>query len=250
MKISRLSLFAFALPLIAGVSFFAPRTFAAQNCAITSGDLDAIAAAQNQGIAGELAARKELLSRVIACAKDDAIALQKTLNSTDVAPADKALRAQLSGKLDEAAGYYDFELGKVGDAGISGTQGIAKEVFAWRQSNYGVLAGQVQNFILWEQNQPLFQVANDRLNQMRNIVGVLEQAGQNGDLQAALSAAEPLVRTANDENAGARDALVRMLPPDQSLALIKHSLQSLSDAYTQFFNVSTIVQKLLATKPQ
>ncbi len=256
-----------ALPLAAGLSFVIPSgsgVFSGRaagplfggvkiaradvSCGFTTADLETITAARAQGLDADLAARKALLMRTIACAKGDAAALQSGLAAITVPGADASIRSQLSGKIDDAMTYYDLELAKVQTAGLSGTQQVAQEVLSWRQSNYDILAAQVANFELYESNQPLFATANDRVTQMQNLVGAIQQAGQNNDLQAAFSNAETLVQTANNENASARQSLSRLLPPDQSLGLIKESLSSLSDAYGKFFDVSTIVQGLLATK--
>lgn len=210
--------------------------------------MDTIAAAQAEGLAAELAARKALLSRTISCARAEAVALRVILDKTPVESGNKILQAQLSGRLEDAQNYYDIELEKVKEVGLAGTQSIAREVLAWRQSNYDITALQVDNFLLWEKNQPLFQVAQDRITQMRNIVMLLEQAGQHNDLESAFSSAETWVQAAMDQNSAAKAVLVRLLSPNESLAAIKQSLQSLSEAYKQFFNVSNIVQDLLATK--
>lgn len=236
------------LPIALGVFLLASETARADaSCTITPSALDAITAAGSQGLVAELTARKALLTKTITCAKDDAQTLQDDLNSLHVNDNAKTLQSQLSGKLGDAMNYYDIELGKVNDAGIAGTQAIAKEVLAWRASHYDLLAGQVANFILWSKNQDLFSAAENRLRGVENLVAFLEQAAPNNDLASDLASAQALVQTASDENQAAENALLRSLPPDQSLAAIQQSLQSLSAAYQKFFDISTIVQMLLPT---
>ena len=155
------------------------------------------------------------------------------------------LQTRFVGKLDDAINYYDIELAKVNDAGIAGTHGIAKEVLDWRASNYDPLAAQVANFTLWVKNQDLVNTAGNRLHAVENTVSFLEQTAPSNDLENALANAQTLMSTANNENQAAKDALLQMLPPDQSLALITQSLQSLSDAYQKFFDISTTAQTMV-----
>lgn len=217
-------------------------------CTIVPADLDAVKAAAAQGLLAELAARKALLTRTITCAKAEAQSLQNNLNALRVNDSEKTLQSQFSGKLDDAMNYYDLELTKAGNAGIAGTQGIAREVLAWRAGTYDPLAAQVANFMLWEKNQNLFAIAAGRLHAMENFVSFLEEAGAQNDLRADLAGAQALIQSANNENQAAKNAFIQSLPPDQSFALIQQSLQSLSDAYQTFFDMSTIIQKLLPTK--
>ncbi len=219
----------------------------ATTCIITPPDLDAVAAAAQNGLLAELAARRALLTRTVNCAKDDAQALQSNLNAALSIGGDaKTIQVQLSGRLDDALTYYDLELGKVQGAGIAGTQAIAKEILDSRASNYGPLTGQVKNFTLWAENQELFTAANDRLGGVTNIVSFFEQAGQNNELQSNLAAAQSLMQIAKNENDAAKNALLQSLSPDQSLLFIQQSLQSLARAYQKFSDIAAVVQTLLS----
>lgn len=250
MKPLRTGLIALAalLPVALGIFLLRPAAARAAGapCVITSADLDAITTAAQSGLLAELAARRAFLTQIVSCAKTDTQTLQDNLNALSVSGDSQAIQSQLSGKLSDALTYYDLELGKVPGAGIAGTQAIAKEVLGWRASNYEPLAGQVENFTLWVNNQDLFKAANDRLGGIANIVSFLEQAGQNNELQNDLAAAQALMQTANSENSSAKNALLQSFPPGESLSLIQQSLQSLSDAYQKFFDIATAAQGLLS----
>ncbi len=237
------------LPPFAAFLFFTPRNiaFAGDNCVITSSDTESVNIAAAQGLMKELATRKALLTRTIVCAKADAQSLENDLGRLQINEDAAMLRTRLMGKLNDAINYYDIELAKVNDAGIAGTRGVAKEVLDWRASNYEPLAAQAANFTVWVQNQNLFNTAGNRLRAVENIVSLLEQTEPRGDIRNALASAQTLVRTASDKNQAAKNALLQMLPPDQSLTLITQSLQSLSDAYQKFFDISTIAQTVLST---
>lgn len=239
--------FFIALPVAAGafIAKAAPAR-AATGCPIMAADIDAVTAAAAQGLTAELSARKALLVRTIACAQVDAQTLQANLNSLAVNGDAKTIQAHLSGQINDATNFYDIELGKVDGAGIAGTKAIAGELLAWRSANYTPLAAAVANFTLWAQNQNLFAVADDRLGKMKGIGSFIEQAAPNTDLESDLATAETLVQTADSENRAAENAMLQSLPPDQALALIQQSLQSLSTAYQKFFDLSTVIQTLLS----
>jgi hypothetical protein len=229
---------------------------AAGDCIISADDLSAIQAIQSNPnlsyldeINQELAARKQLLSKTITCAKNEAQSLKSEVNDASVAAADKNLQNQLSGKIDDAINYYNIELGKLDGSGIRGSEQIAEEVLSWRATTYAGLASNVDNFILWSQNQNLFQTASARMAQITPMISFLSQAGNN-DLASAFAAARTSFSTAENENASARNALAESLSPDQTLAVIKQSLQSLSDTYQNLFNVSDVIHKLLAGASQ
>jgi hypothetical protein len=246
--------FLITLPVALGIFLLVSRTARADasaraSCVIMPADLDAVTAAEAQGLLAELAARKALLAKTITCAKADVQTLEDDLTSVSSTSDDaKTLQSQLLGRLGDAMNYYDIELVKVNGAGVAGTQAVAKEVLAWRASHYDPLAGQVANFILWSKNQDLWSAAESRLQGIGNLISLLTQAAPNNDLQSDFANAQVLVQTASDENQAARDSLLRSLPPDQSLSIIQRSLQSLSGAYQKFFDISTIAQTLLPTE--
>jgi hypothetical protein len=243
--------FVVTLPLFAtGLSVHGPAVARADDasCTIQPSELDAITETEANGdFIAELNARKALLTKTLTCAKSDAQTLEDQLNALQLDDGATTLRSQFVNKLGDAENYYDLELVKVDSAGIAGTKAIARETFAWRVSNYDMLAGQAANFMLWSENQALFSVATTRLGQTRNVVNFITQTAPNSDIQNAFANAETLIKTANDENQAAKSTLLQFLPPNQSLAAIKLSLQSLSDAYKKFSDVSTIAQTLLST---
>lgn len=243
-----LALMFVALPLATSPMLTAHAQDAATpDCTITPTDTATITLAASQGLAQELAARKALLSRVITCASSDAHALQAVLQDTTVDPSAQGLQSQLVSNLGGAINYYHTELAKVNDAGIAETRVIASEVLSWRAANYDPLEGQVNNFILWAGNQSLFTTANARLSQTGSVVSFLQEAGPQTQLADEYASAQALINNANDENSAAKNALLQGLPADQSLSIISQSLQSLSDAYQKFSDISTIVQTLLPT---
>lgn len=221
------------------------------SCGVTEGDLMVIKTIQNNTslnyldeLRQELAARRNLLSRTIQCAEAGAKQAETNLNNTTIDPGLENLKNQWSDQLRSAISYYDLQLQKVDEAGISGTESIAKEVFVWRENNYAPLTENVLNFVTWSNSQVLFTTATSRLAQISNLVDsplFLESLDvQNDYEEAAVS-----LRTAEDQNTAAKNAFAQLLPPDQSLLFIKQSLDSLSSAYQHFFDISNLIQSLL-----
>ncbi len=241
---------------VAGVVFVsgffrAPVAHAAE-CGITTTDIAKISAIQNDPtlsyadeIKQELALRKQLVGKTISCAQQEVQTFRANLASTTVPGDAQPLQSQLLGRLGEAAGFYDSESAKLNVVGIAGSEAIAREMLAWRQGTFLPLSENVNNFILWAQNQDLFDTAQARMTQTERAVSFLESASPNADLQAAFDGAQASFNDAENENAAAKAALMQNLSPDQSLALIKQSLGSLSDAYQGFFTVSTLISKIL-----
>ena len=224
------------------------------SCMLSTSDFANLQAIQNdsnltaaQELSQELVLRKQLLAKTIACAANDAQSLQTTLNSISATGSAATIQSQLLGKLSDAVNFYSIETTKLNGVGISGAEAIAKEMLAWRTANYDPLVANINNFVLWSQNQSLFSTAQNRLNQTQRVVGFIEAAAANSNLQASYNAAYASLQTAQSENQMALSALANLQPSDQSLALIQQSLKSLADTYQKFSDLNGIIQTLLPT---
>lgn len=241
---------------VTGTVFFlgflrAPLAHAA-DCGISAGDIAQITAIQNNTALGysdeikqELALRKQLVGETIACAQQEVQTFQIDLASTTVETDVQPLQSQMLGNLMETYNFYNAELTKLNVVGIAGTEAIAQEVLAWHDNTFLPQSENVNNFILWTQNQNLFDTAETRMAATQSAVAFLESASPNPALQSALNTAQASLATAESENAAAKTALTENLAPDQTLLLIKQSLGSLSDAYQGFSNASTIIDGIL-----
>jgi hypothetical protein len=224
----------------------------ADECGVTQADVAQIATVQNDPtlayadeIKQELALRKLLVGETIDCAQQEVQTLQTSLASTSAPSNAQQLQSQLAGDLSEATGFYNNELAKLNVVGIAGTKQIAQEVLTWRVGTFLPLGENVNNFILWAQNQYLFSMARTRMTQTQGAVSFIEGATPNPALQSALARAQSSFNDAQTENAATEAALTENLSPAQTLGLIKQSLSSLSDTYDGFSNVSTIVSGIL-----
>jgi hypothetical protein len=221
-------------------------------CGITSDDIAQIRKIQNDPalsysdeIKQELALRKALVAETIVCSQKEAQDLRANLATTTVENDMQSLQSQLIGDINETTGYYNAESSKLNLVGIAGTEAIAQEMFLWRGSTFTPLSENVNNLILWTQNQNLFNTAQARMAQTQRAVSFLESASPNPGLQTALNDAQSLFDTAQSQNAAAKSALTEGFSPAQSLSLIKQSLDSLSATYQGFFNVSKLISSAL-----
>jgi hypothetical protein len=224
----------------------------AAECGVTAGDIAQITAVQNdptltnaQEINAELALRKQLVGKTITCAQQEVQTFRTSLASTTVGSDAQPLQSQLLSDLDSASNFYDLELAKLNGVGIAGSEAVAQEVLAQRAGTFLPLSENVNNFILWAQNQNLFDTAQTRMTQTQRAVSFLESATPNAGLQTALDNAQSSFNDAESQNAAAKAALAQGLSPSQSLSLIKQSLDSLSATYQSFFNVSTMISTIL-----
>jgi hypothetical protein len=245
-----------ALALLAaaasGYFFVGANVAYADDCSITAAQIAQITAIQNdptlsysQEIQQELALRKQLVGKTIGCAQQEVQTLQASLQAAPVDSNSQDLQSQFAGKLNEATNFYTIELTKLNESGIAGTETVAKEVLGWRNNSFAPLTAQVNNFILWTQNQPLFDTAQTRMDQTSRAVSFLESASQNGDLQNAFDATSGAFNVAQSENAAAKTALAQGLPASQSLMLIKQSLDSLATTYQGFSTVGSLIKQIL-----
>jgi hypothetical protein len=229
----------------------------AGGCSVTLDNLAGVKAIQTDPtlnfqteVIQELAARKALLTKTIACAKVETGTLRDALDGISSSdPGVSNIRGQLMGKLDDVSNYYDLESGKLADAGITGTEQVAKEILAWRGNVLTPLGNQIDGFAVWSENQPLFAAAAARMAQVSRVVSFLAATNDN-DLASAFSKAQASFQSAEDENAAAERALTQSVSADQVSAFMQQSLKTLSDTYQNFFSISTIIQGITSDAGQ
>lgn len=235
-----------------GAVFFVHGSAHAAACGITQSDIDRIAAVRNDPTLGyldeikqEVVIRKELVGRTIDCAEADVKELQASLAAITPPSGSESLQSQLGDKLSDSMNFYENERAKLDDAGIAGSQAVARELLSWRSDAWLTTAGQVNNYLLWTKNQGLFLTAKVRMDETSRTAAFLESVANNVALSSAVSDAQTAFSAANAANADARSALAQFLPPDRSLPLIKQSLVALSFTYEKFSAVNGLMKELL-----
>ena len=124
-----------------------------------------------------------------------------------------------------AISYYDLQLQKVNEVGISGTESIAKETLVWRQNNYAPLAQNVLNFVTWSTNQTFFTAAENRLVQIKTWLSS-PLFSESPDVQNDYEEAAASLKTAEDQNTAAKNAFAQSLSSGSTAYFIEQSLDS------------------------
>lgn len=193
----------------------------------------------------ELALRKKLLNSILDCAVQDTDSLRAKLNGTAVDTTDAmTIRDKFIGEVSDAIAYYENQRTRINDLGLRGTQDFSKSLYEWRVVHFAPLWKKVENFSIWSNNQKLFQITQNRLNQVNQTVRILKLV-DNEEIQDLFQEAKNSFRSAQEENLKARDGFRAETNPDDALVLIKLSLESLAKTYENFFNLSQTVNKIL-----
>jgi hypothetical protein len=242
-----LALLTLAFPAFSRVQA-ADKTLAVDPCSFASkfAQLRAIQADGSQdyidAIRSQLAVRKSILKSVIDCALKDVTARKTALDNVAPELKDAKVSERIAQGLDQSADFYATKRGIIDNLGIKGTQDVAREIANWRASNYAPIASQEDSLLLWSKNQPLFDRAASRLDQLKPVVLSLKLVNQD-DLQSQFKAAESDLKKAEDENQAAKAAIEN---GDASAPeTIKSSLEPLSTMYKKFLDLSDALKKLV-----
>lgn len=222
-----------------------PRAFAAQNPCQFEPQFDALSTLlanpkdnDLEHVRAELTIRKSILTNILGCALGEIRGLKDTLDtvpSDDPDIADLARRFQ--GRLDDANAYYDLQRSRVGDLGIWGSKDMAQTIADRRDSYLNPLTQEIAQFVIWAKNQNLFRVAENRLSQIQTTTKFLKLI-DNQETSDRVGKAQESFAKAKELNDAAKQALKRMDISDDSLTLIKNSLEALAETYKNFFEVS------------
>ena len=240
-----------SLPIIIGVTVMGVALAAENTCDLTSQYKVFAEATQkpsysSEDIQEELSARWALLGATINCAQNDVDALRASVPDAENDQAE-LVRDRIMDSLNEAGRFYKLKENSIKDQGIQGTKDLAKEIRAWRETNHENLANKVRNFSVWNKNQNLFDKASDRLSQSQFVINSLKLL-ETEDSQKLYYDAKSSLDVARELNRKAGDAIANGLSSDETLLLLKSSLETLSDTYKKFLAISGELTKVLPTE--
>ncbi len=197
----------------------------------TDGSLDAVRM--------ELALRKAILKNVVGCSIDEVQTLKASVKTVPQNDADIAdVENRFAGKLDDMIAYYNTQAAKIDDLGIWGSKDMARAIAEKRSGAFVPLTEEAAEFVIWAKNQDLFHSASIRLTQIQNTLKFLRLI-DNQETTGLLQKATDTFARAEDLNAQAKQALKNFDISNNSLSLIKDSLEALSETYQSFFDIST-----------
>ncbi len=189
----------------------------------------------------ELRVRKNLLRSILDCSIAEAEGLRAPLaalkpNSPDI----ELLRNRFYERIGETKDYYQMQQSRINDLGIQGTKDMAKGVKEWRLNQYASLADGATQLIIWMKNQELFQAAQKRFEDIKQTVRFFNLV-DNTEMRELLAKAAESLDKAQSANEAAKEALNRFAASENSLGLIKDSLEALSETYQIFFDLSKVI---------
>lgn len=200
-----------------------------------------------QTIIQELRVRKEMLASILMCATQEIKTIETSLEGAPIAknePQLEELRTQFEDQLTEVINFYQSQLAKINDLGLQGSKDLARTILRWRTSNVVPLKGNVASFLLWRENQGLFQAADDRFSEITRALQALDLA-EHRDIKTLLDTSEKNLDDAKTMNEEIKKTFESKEIPDDMFARIKASLASLAATYQTFFELSKAVQTAL-----
>ncbi|RJQ28903.1 hypothetical protein C4571_02585 [Candidatus Parcubacteria bacterium] len=230
----------------------APASFGEETGACNfRGDLEALKAVKakfsgsTENLTAELGMRKQLLAKVTDCAIEETKQLKEKISSLPVnEPSMLRIQAVLREQLEEIVSRYENQKSQIKNLGLQGAQNFSRDLREWRVANHKPLAGKAENFITWAENQRFFQTAQARLNQIRHTVRILKLV-DNEEIQELYERSLSQFEAAERTNKSLENAFGPSSSPEDSLALIKSSLEALAETYQGFSNLGDAVRKIL-----
>jgi DNA repair ATPase RecN len=189
----------------------------------------------------ELRIRKNLLRGVLDCSIAEAESLRASLAALKPnAPDMEFLRNRFYERIGETKDYYQVQQSRINDLGIQGTKDVAKNIKEWRLNQYASLVDGSTQLIIWTKNQELFQAAQKRFHDIEQTVRFFNLV-DNTEMKELLTKAAESLYKAQSANEAAKEALKRFDASENSLGLIKDSLEALSETYQIFFDLSKAI---------
>lgn len=201
-----------------------------------------------EGIRQELRIRKELLTQVITCSKNETEDLRLKLTALPESnPEVRTLRTLLLERTNDALRFYDQQLKKVDDLGLQGTKDTARAIAAWRRYSWTPLAENGLNLLIWAKNEDLVRAAHTRLSLIGQTVRTLKLLEQE-EIKTLYGSAEKNVSESQKFHEEARNFIRDLGAAQDSSIAIKNTLESLARAYKNFFDLSESVNQIVRHK--
>ncbi|MEK7195395.1 MAG: hypothetical protein AAB655_01735 [Patescibacteria group bacterium] len=197
----------------------------------------------------ELELRKELLRETLGCITKEAADMKSKLDDVNTSDdAAKKIKVQLSRVIEDAIGYYGLQKTQIDNLGLQGSKDFSKNLLAWREGNYKPAAQLASNFIIWSENQNVFETASIRIDQVKRTVELLRVAkiDDYAKIQNLWTGIQGEFDGAARYNQRAEESILSFAPADESSELIKLSLRTLSDTYNKLFELMKTVSESIA----
>ncbi len=196
-------------------------------------------------VRAELAVRKEILRKIVACgAREVELLKEKVTTTTLEDKTHEGLKNKFLTQLDESTKYYETSGSRIDTLGLRGSQELARSLREWRTHTYDSLAEEALNFLIWEKNQNIFKTARNRFAEIGKAIESLKIADTE-DIHKLFEEAKGDLEAAEVLNRSVKQSLESFDSSQETFLLTKQSLEALSKTYQKFFDLSQTVQKVV-----
>ncbi|TSC81963.1 MAG: hypothetical protein G01um101420_746 [Parcubacteria group bacterium Gr01-1014_20] len=195
---------------------------------------------------GELQVKKQILTKVIGCGvKETEDLTEKIEEITYNEPNIQRLKQKILRELSSAKNYYQIQGGGISDLDLVGSRNLSKRILEWRQNDYNLLSKKVVGFLALSKNQELMNIAEKRIGQAERLIAAFKLY-DNKDLVRLAFESSNYFKLAKENGLKAEQAFSgSFYQPDESIGLIKNSLESLAVVYKNLFDFNATFRGLL-----
>jgi hypothetical protein len=192
----------------------------------------------------ELRLRKEILSKILDCLISDSENYKITLLNLNITkPAVSDLRKILINDLDKTIDYFNFRKSQVQNLNLDGLKYTARSLKEDRESRFIPLNQKINVFILWNKNEELFNLAQNRINEINKTIKLFK-FGESEEIQSLFNNVSDKLKIALERHNNAWNAIDNF-DYEKSNALIQESLNNLLDAYSLLYDLSKKIADLM-----
>lgn len=191
--------------------------------------------------------RKETLESVIDCLIYEAENYKSILNNLNIKkPEILDFKQILIKKLNEQLDYYYFRKKLISQLNLEGIKYTAYSIKEEKNIRFLPLNSTINNFILWNKNDELFELAKNRLTEIQKTIQVLKTEN-NEDFKKLTDEAINNLNNATQNHNQAYQAIISW-ENERVYNLIQESLTELLSAYNSFFKISQKFVSLMTIK--
>ncbi|MCS6789290.1 MAG: hypothetical protein NZ484_01885 [Patescibacteria group bacterium] len=185
----------------------------------------------------ELSLRKEILSNIFECLILESKNYIDVLNKLNIVkPAVGEMRNKLINELNKSIDYYKFRKDQIQSLSLDGLKYTAKSLKEDRESKFIPLNKIINNFILWNKNEELFNLAQNRVIEIEKIINILKSKN-NQEIENLFNDIVQKLKISLNKHNNAYNA-IDSFDYDKASNLIQESLSDLLDVYKLIYDLS------------
>lgn len=208
--------------------------------------ISASAKSTQDKIREELAVRKTMLERIIACARAEVRGVSEDLELLRIQgdPRIASFRTTLISQLAAIDAQYALHETRVKDLGLWGSKEMARAIRETRNKDFARTKEEVATLILWYNQGDLIETAYTRFSFAKETLRILE-IEKEAEITPHLDAIAELLAFAADEHGKLRTAFREQRTPENGLARVKSTLEAMEKTYHSFSDLSEAVKTLV-----